>query len=75
MRRKKAKLQIQNTDNVLSSGNVDNPVTQIGTKSGIFKGISIYVNGYTNPSLQELRTLIVEHGGTFQQYIDRKSLV
>ncbi|KAJ3904659.1 hypothetical protein F5879DRAFT_801264 [Lentinula edodes] len=61
MRRKRAKLQIQNKD--------------IAGKAGIFHGISIYINGYTNPSIQDLRQLIVHNGGVFQPYLDKKSIV
>ena len=79
MRRKRAKLQIQNTE------------IDPAPKSDIMKGISIYVshcdrvkaplcilllnlqvNGHTNPSFQELRRIIISHGGTFQPYLDRK---
>ncbi|KAG1819758.1 uncharacterized protein BJ212DRAFT_1446112 [Suillus subaureus] len=33
------------------------------------------INGWTNPSVQDLRQLIVTHGGVFQPYLDKKSLV
>ncbi|EKM83150.1 hypothetical protein AGABI1DRAFT_118512 [Agaricus bisporus var. burnettii JB137-S8] len=65
MRRKRAKLQIQNQaleDKANISG-------------GIFEGVAIYVNGWTRPSIQDLRKLIVEHGGVFQPYLDRKNIV
>ncbi|KIY51229.1 DNA repair protein [Fistulina hepatica ATCC 64428] len=65
MHRKRAKLQIQNTD-ILQA---DAPL------STIFNGISIYINGWTEPSVQDLRRLVVQHGGTFQPYLDKKSLV
>ncbi|KAF6758150.1 hypothetical protein DFP72DRAFT_1064874 [Ephemerocybe angulata] len=61
MRRKRAKLQIQNS--------------QIGQGSQIFKGLAIYINGWTQPSVQDLRQMIVEHGGVFQPYLDKKGLV
>ncbi|KAJ3993538.1 hypothetical protein F5050DRAFT_1577402 [Lentinula boryana] len=61
MKRKRAKLQIQNKD--------------IAGKGGIFHGISVYINGYTNPSIQDLRQLIVRHGGVFQPYLDKKTIV
>ncbi|KAF9009538.1 hypothetical protein BDQ17DRAFT_1421710 [Cyathus striatus] len=67
MRRKRAKLQIQNAE--ISSD------TSSEVKSRIFEGISIYVNGWTNPSIQELRRIVIQHGGIFQPYLDRKSLV
>ncbi|TFK61442.1 DNA repair protein [Pluteus cervinus] len=66
MRRKRAKLQIQNAEIDSSEGRRDNR---------IFEGLAIYINGYTQPSVQELRQLIVQHGGTFQPYLDRKSIV
>ena len=40
-------------------------------KSQIFKGICIHVNGLTKPPLSVLRTLILEHGGAFEQYYHR----
>ncbi|KAG2132867.1 uncharacterized protein EDB93DRAFT_1093611 [Suillus bovinus] len=62
-----AKLQIQNTALDSSIG--------IGTTRKIFSGLSIYINGWTNPSVQDLRQLIVTHGGVFQPYLDKKSSV
>uniref|UniRef100_A0A9J2PK98 DNA repair protein REV1 n=1 Tax=Ascaris lumbricoides TaxID=6252 RepID=A0A9J2PK98_ASCLU len=38
--------------------------------SGIFEGISIYVNGYTDPPASELRRLIQIHGGEFHIYYE-----
>ncbi|EIW85594.1 DNA repair protein [Coniophora puteana RWD-64-598 SS2] len=66
MRRKRAKLQIQNAQMI---GKKD------GVKSGIFTGIAIYVNGYTTPSVQTLRKLVIEYGGVFQPYLDAKGIV
>ncbi|KAH9171433.1 DNA repair protein [Lactarius sanguifluus] len=68
MRRKRAKLQIQNAE----MGD-----TPRGETSGsqLFKGLSIHINGWTEPSVQELRKLIVENGGIYQAYIDKKTLV
>ena len=34
----------------------------------IFKGISIFVNGYTEPSADELRCLMLLHGGVYHHY-------
>lgn len=65
MRRKKLKLQ--NLDVELRSRSIDNPL--------IFKGIVAHVNGYTQPSLNDLHTLIVTHGGGFLQYLDGKTMV
>ncbi|KAJ3573313.1 hypothetical protein NP233_g2503 [Leucocoprinus birnbaumii] len=69
MRRKRAKLQIQN------QALEDKTNSNESIKSGIFQGIAIYINGWTRPSVQELRKLIVEHGGVFQPYLDKKSIV
>uniref|UniRef100_A0A3B4A7E4 BRCT domain-containing protein n=1 Tax=Periophthalmus magnuspinnatus TaxID=409849 RepID=A0A3B4A7E4_9GOBI len=42
-----------------------------GTSSAIFSGIAIYVNGYTDPSADELRRLMMLHGGQFHVYYRR----
>lgn len=64
-RRKKIKLQ--NLDADIRSQAGDNPP--------IFKGIVAHVNGYTQPSLNDLHTLIVQYGGGFMQYLDGKTTV
>ncbi|KIM49579.1 hypothetical protein M413DRAFT_15584 [Hebeloma cylindrosporum] len=71
MRRKRAKLQIQNAQ-ILSA---DAHEGREGVISQIFKGLAIYINGHTRPSVQDLRQLIVQHGGIFQPYLDKKALV
>lgn len=65
MRRKKIKLQ--NLDAQLRSASTQNPP--------IFRGIVVHVNGYTQPSLNDLHHLIVGHGGGFLQYLDGKTAV
>ncbi|KAG2354376.1 hypothetical protein BDR07DRAFT_1548628 [Suillus spraguei] len=67
MHRKCAKLQIQNATLDASQ--------DVGARKKIFSGLSIYINGWTNPSVQDLRQLIVMHGGVFQPYLDKKSLI
>lgn len=64
-RRKKIKLQ--NLDHELRSQATD--------KLQIFKGIVVHVNGYTQPSLNDLHKMIVQHGGGFIQYLDNKTMV
>ena len=64
-RRKKIKLQ--NLDAELRANSTDKPK--------IFKGIVCHVNGYTQPSLGDLHTLIVSRGGGFIQYLDGKTQV
>ncbi len=64
-RRKKIKLQ--NLDVELRSKSQDAPP--------IFRGVVAHVNGYTQPSLNDLHKLIVTHGGGFLQYLDGKTVV
>ena len=64
-RRKKIKLQ--NLDAERRSQNADKPA--------IFRGVVVHVNGYTQPSLNDLHTLVVEYGGGFLQYLDGKTTV
>ncbi|XP_042350432.1 DNA repair protein REV1 isoform X2 [Plectropomus leopardus] len=42
-----------------------------GACSNIFSGVAIYVNGYTEPSSDELRRLMMLHGGQFHVYYSR----
>ena len=42
-------------------------------RTALFFGVKAYVNGYTNPSLDELRSLLAEHSGRVVQYWSRKS--
>lgn len=65
MRRKKIKLQ--NLDAELRSQTLDKPK--------IFRNIVAHVNGYTQPSLNDLHRLIVSYGGGFLQYLDGKTAV
>ncbi|KAK4991430.1 deoxycytidyl transferase [Elasticomyces elasticus] len=64
-RRKKIKLQ--NLDAELRSKSGENPP--------VFRGVVAHVNGYTQPSLNDLHALIVGHGGGFIQYLDGKTMV
>ncbi|KAL9600722.1 MAG: hypothetical protein Q9219_002963 [cf. Caloplaca sp. 3 TL-2023] len=64
-RRKKIKLQ--NLDAETRSSTAENPP--------IFRGIVAHVNGYTQPSLNDIHKLIVSYGGGFMQYLDGKTTV
>ncbi|XP_005107801.1 DNA repair protein REV1 isoform X2 [Aplysia californica] len=44
------------------------------TESGIFAGVSIYVNGYTTPSSDELKRLMRAHGGVYQMYLSKRKV-
>jgi DNA repair protein REV1 len=65
MRRKKIKLQ--NLDAEVRSSSVGKPQ--------IFRGVVVHVNGYTQPSLNDLHHMVVSHGGGFMQYLDGKTAV
>ncbi|XP_022898470.1 DNA repair protein REV1 isoform X4 [Olea europaea var. sylvestris] len=47
--------------------------SQSGSASGksIFHGVSIFVDGYTVPSSQELRGYMLKYGGRFENYFSR----
>ncbi|MEE6470423.1 hypothetical protein FKM82_008964 [Ascaphus truei] len=53
----------------------DAPVQQNkdGTSSAIFNGVSIYVNGYTDPTADQLRHLMMLHGGQYHVYYSRSN--
>ncbi|XP_078514140.1 DNA repair protein REV1 [Lissotriton helveticus] len=42
-----------------------------GAASALFSGVAIFVNGYTDPSADELRQLMMLHGGQFHLYYSR----
>ena len=64
-RRKKIKLQNLDAETRSSSAN----------NAPIFRGVVAHVNGYTQPSLNDLHKLIVSYGGGFMQYLDGKTTV
>ena len=37
--------------------------------SSLFQGVAIFVNGYTDPTADELRRLMMEHGGVYHHYL------
>ncbi|QDZ23442.1 DNA polymerase IV [Chloropicon primus] len=41
---------------------------KVGGEGGIFKGVTIHVNGYTKPSHTELKELMIQWGGGFENY-------
>ena len=63
-RRKKIKLQNRDVD-----------LRSLSGKPPIFRGVVAHVNGYTQPSLNDVHDLIVSHGGGFMQYLDGKTTV
>lgn len=45
------------------------------SKSAIFDGVTIYVNGWTQPSAPELKEMIYEHGGRYEYKLYSRSHV
>ena len=39
-----------------------------GEVADIFRGVCVYVDGYTVPSKEEIRRLMLLHGGSFEHY-------
>ncbi|RMX65532.1 hypothetical protein DD238_004915 [Peronospora effusa] len=60
MSHKIQKLRAQN-DSIVSAS-LDGKVVDI------FRGVCVYVDGYTVPSKEEIRRLMLLHGGTFEHY-------
>lgn len=58
-------MKLQNRDAHIRASSENNPP--------IFRGVVAHVNGYTQPSLNDLHHLIVSHGGGFLQYLDGKT--
>lgn len=88
MFRKRAKLQIQNQQLTEGETAADKPR---GIFHGVAIYVCAFilampnaltadwaahkVNGFTDPPFQELREMIMAHGGVFHAYLDRKSMV
>ena len=45
------------------------------SRSSIFEGVTIYVNGWTQPSAAELKEIIYEHGGKYEYKLHSRSQV
>ncbi len=61
MNAKKAKLEEQFSDDVSAKDDRDK-------KSDIFNGVAIFVNGYTDPTADELKRIMMTHGGVYHHY-------
>lgn len=62
---RKLREQFQEDAGFLQGGWGDNQQQQL------FRGVTIFVNGYTVPSHQELKRLMAVHGGGFENYYYR----
>lgn len=65
MAAKKAKLEGQFLEDVQNM--------EEKNEEGIFNGIAIFVNGYTDPTADELKRLMMIHGGTYHHYQSSKT--
>jgi hypothetical protein len=64
---KKQKLQLQLDENKEAlTSDVDESLRSL------FKNIGIFVNGFTNPTSIELRSLMLKHGGSYHEYMNEK---
>lgn len=43
-------------------------------RSNIFKDVHIYVNGLTDPPAEELKRLVVDNGGVYEQFCSRRKV-
>lgn len=76
LRRKRLKLKHQEMELAeRANATPSSEQTNSPSSSRIFAGLHIYITGHVVPSFQVLRRLITQHGGTFETYLDRKSLV
>lgn len=41
--------------------------------SNIFSSVAIFVNGYTSPTAEELKRIMLSHGGTYHHYYNSRS--
>lgn len=41
--------------------------------SNIFADVAIYVNGYTSPTAEELKRIMLSHGGTYHHYYNSRT--
>ncbi|CAL9198055.1 DNA repair protein REV1-like isoform X1 [Musa acuminata AAA Group] len=70
-RKLRAQFQADATTSSLGagSGHADS-----GDDKGIFHGVSIFVDGLTIPSSQELRGYMLKHGGRFENYFSKHTV-
>lgn len=73
MAHKIQKLRNQNSSFTAHAGSTPPPPattghTETSSASGMFGGVHVYVDGYTVPSKEEIRQLLLLHGGGFEHY-------
>ncbi|OWZ60274.1 DNA repair protein REV1 [Cryptococcus neoformans c45] len=67
MRKKEIKVQAQNASIAASAAS--------GILPQIFTGLSFYINGNTQPSMEQLRKLLLQRGGTVYPVLRNKTMV
>ena len=69
MEHKVAKLRMSSTEAVGAMNATGRSASSDGCSTNrIFRGVHVYVNGYTKPPIQEIKRLILLHGGGFEHY-------
>ncbi|XP_020576766.1 DNA repair protein REV1 isoform X2 [Phalaenopsis equestris] len=71
MAEKNRKLRSQFEEEASSSSILNCEASSSGKGKGIFHGVSIFVDGHTVPSSQELRVYMLRHGGRLENYFSR----
>ena len=56
---------------ILSDAHFEKKRMRIGQLSNIFSKVSVYVNGYTQPTANEIKHIMAQHGGTYSLYYSR----
>jgi len=60
---KKSKLEEQYSEQAAAAA--------VNNNGGLFRGVAIFVNGWTDPGVDELKRLMMQYGGVFHHYYNR----
>ncbi|WOL04976.1 DNA repair protein REV1 isoform X3 [Canna indica] len=71
---KNRKLRAQFQADASASSLDTNNHSESDQENGVFHGVSIFVDGFTIPSSQELRGYMLKHGGRFENYFSRHTV-
>ena len=70
---KKQKLEIQFQQNKQDNFYISNEnQDSLDTDRNLLNGIGIFVNGYTNPTAFELKSLMLKYGGSYYDYMNER---
>ena len=70
MAAKKSKLENQFSDDVNKHQEGEGQGQGQAQAQDLFSGVSIFVNGYTDPSADQLKRIMMTHGGVFHHYFN-----